>query len=119
MPTWPATLPQDIFVGVRHSRVDAVLRSPVSVGPFKTRRRATVASEPTGVLIKLTNAQRSTFKTFYITTLKEGSDSFDWKDPIDGTTVSFAFLAPSEWTSIGVDSNGPIWQSVMSLLILP
>lgn len=119
MAVWPASLPQSPFIGLSHTRVDAVVRSPVSVGPFKTRRRATVAIQPVGVPIVLTNPQRTTFDTFYITTLIEGSDTFDWKDPVDGSTVTLAFESPPLWASFSTDQDGPIWRTVMPLLILP
>ncbi len=119
MTAWPGSLPPSPFLGLRHTRRSALLRSPVAVGPFKTRRRATVVLQSVSIPIVLTNPQRVTFDTFFITTLKEGAEPFDWKDPVDGSTVSLAFESPPEWTSISTHRDGPIWRTIMPLVILP
>ena len=118
MPTWPVSLPQKQFLGTTDQRRDAVLRSQTSVGPFKTRRRATVVERTVPVPITLNAAERTTFDTFYITTLKEGSDAFDWEDPVSDAVVSFAFAAPPNWRN-RANAQGRFYETVMQLVLLP
>lgn len=112
---WPGSLPQNQFYGLRDRRSDATLRRTNDIGPADVRQRFSSASRFMGVPIKLTNAQRSTFDTFFITTLREGSLAWDWTDPVDDASVEFRFLPPPpEW-----EMRAGYWVATMNLELLP
>lgn len=120
MATWPGTLPQSPFLGVSDKRNKAVARTEMDTGPPKMRRRFTAAVREIDVGMFLTGAQRTTFDTFFITTLKEGALSFDWTDPNDGATASMRFREPPAWQQIRAGSpDAKLWQSSLKLEILP
>ncbi len=115
MAVWPAGLQQKHFTGVTEKRQDASIRSSMDTGAPKKRRRFTAAVREITIPIVLTQAERVTFDTFYITTLEEGSLSFDWIDPVDGTsTISYRFVKPPSMTKKGGE-----WKATLSLEVLP
>ena len=118
--TWPAGLPQYLRLqGYAQQRVNDTIRSPMGYGPDKVRRRTTgVIQNVPGSLI-LTNAQKNTLQTFYITTLTGGSERFNWIDFLSGDSplpaVEYRFIQPPTYTSAG---NGT-WFAVLALELLP
>lgn len=120
MATWPGALPQDQFIGLNDTRQPAVVRSQPDTGPAKMRRRFTAAPRFLTVPIVLDGSQRQTFDTFFITTIKEGSLTFDWEDPVDDTTVTFRFRTPPRFELVVGDSdvNKRVWRTNMELEIL-
>ncbi len=115
MAVWPAGLQQKQFTGVTEERQDASVRSKMDTGAPKKRKRFTAAVRTMTVPIVLTQAERVTFDTFYITTLEEGSLSFDWIDPVDGvSTISYRFLKPPKLTKKGGE-----WKGILSLEVIP
>ncbi|KKM24795.1 hypothetical protein LCGC14_1601510 [marine sediment metagenome] len=120
MVAWPATLPQSPYLKVTETRQSATLRSAMDAGPPKVRRRFTAAVRHIDVVMFLTGPQKTTFDTFFNTTISEGAVSFDWTDPISGGTVSMRFREPPAWTQVraGTVAN-KLWQAVFALEILP
>ena len=60
------------------------------------------------------------FNTFRRTNLKFGADPFDWKDPVDGSTVIFKFKKPPVWKSIkSGQASDRFWQTSLELEIQP
>lgn len=96
---------------------DASHHTQTDSGPGKTRARP---DEPNRILRKTqlhTTAQYNSLKTYYLTTLKKGSLTFDETDPIEGGTSTFRF-APG----IGLQAQavGPSTFSVsFDLEVLP
>ena len=115
MAVWPAGLPQGMFIGLQDARVSSLVRSPTDAGIPKVRRRFTATLRVLSVPIVLTTSERTTFDTFYISTLAEGSLPFDWTDPIDGSTVEYRFREPAEFRTISTN----LWSAVLSLEMLP
>ena len=118
MAVWPASLPQGLMVGTGDQRQPAALRSEMDSGPAKQRRRFTAAIRNLSVPIILTNTQRATFDTFFITTLLEGVLPFDWVDPKDGSTVEYRFTAPVEFSLLSGGAER-LWRGTLNLEILP
>jgi len=120
MATWPSTLPQQFEAGAGVSRQQGFVRSPVSAGPFKQRKRYTAVSRfYTGTML-MTETQRATLETFYTTTVNEGADEFDFEDPVDFSTVSARFAsAPEDRGIVGGASGVALWRVSFTLEILP
>lgn len=105
MTTWPATLPQrPLLNGYSEQRVDANARSSVAVGPSKTRRRYTAVPVVFNCQWSMTTAQLAALETFYVTTLLEGSTSFDWPHPRSGSTVTARFVGPYTLSPYSTDA---------------
>lgn len=99
IPVWPATLPQNILAqGYQGGMPNNQLRQPMSVGPDKVRRRGTVAVRPMNGSIRVIPAELALLKTFYETTLLDGTLRFSWVDPEDDTTaIELRFKEPPAW----------------------
>lgn len=92
MATWPASLPQTLLYDLTEKRQAGKVRSQMDTGPAKQRSRFTATTkEYAGNLPPLTQAQVATFKTFYETTLGQGTDSFTWVDPFLDTSAALRF----------------------------
>lgn len=92
--TWPPALP--FFVTASRERSgpqDAVIRTQMSAGPDKVRRRTTAAPKRySGTTPGYTRAELATFETFFADTLDMGALSFTATDPFDGNTKTFRFV---------------------------
>lgn len=103
MATWPSELPQEFEEdGYSEVQMENTIRTNVTFGAPKVRRRFTaVATEISGTLI-MTAAQLLTFDTFFSTTLADGSLSFTWAHPRTGVSASFRFKEPPSKNSSGM-----------------
>ncbi len=89
---WPATLPQEPLVdGFSGTIQDTLIRTSMDAGPEKTRRRFTAASEYYTVSWVMTDAQFTTFRSFFKDTIADGSIEFEMNHPITGETVLVRF----------------------------
>jgi len=120
MANWPATLPQQLFLGASIGDEDSRLVTPMDTGPSTVRNRFTAFPQPVKTQMVLTGTQLVAFRTFYRTTLSNGSLSFTWTDPADDSSVTYRFKTPPVWTAI---KSGPAasrrWQATLDLEILP
>jgi len=92
MPSWPGGLPQrPIYGGFTEVRQRNLAMFAPEVGPPKARRRSTAVGVPTSATFEMTDAQLATFKTFFETTLVDGSLPFTWTHPVDGASYSWMF----------------------------
>jgi hypothetical protein len=121
MAVWPVSLPQYFEVGVQDTRQQGFIRSQTETGPYKQRKRFTATSRFLSGSMLLTGSERATFETFYKTTLSEGTDEFDFIDPIDFSTVSARFVqAPSCSGVAGGDTATTVqWRLDLMLEVLP
>lgn len=93
-PAWPATLPQKMLVdGYSGALSSNVLRTDMEAGPKKMRRLTTANVEPVKGMVKLTQAQWITLRTFFYTTLAEVLP-FTWVHPTTGAAVNYRFVSP-------------------------
>ncbi len=100
MDTWPVGLQQKLNaqgfqLGLGNTRVS----SDMSVGPAKTRTRYTDAVDVYTCSVNLSFEEVATFKTFYRTTLSNGTLPFYFNDPFTETQATFRF-APDQDPSI-------------------
>ncbi len=88
MAVWPATLPQKpLLADFEREAADATIRSEMDAGPAIVRRRFHRGVDDYPWSAYLTDAQRTTFESFYQTTLRQGALAFDMPSPEDGATV--------------------------------
>lgn len=119
MAVWPATLPK-FSIEITEDRQDGAIRTPMDTGPSKVRRRFSAVSRYMTTQLLLTAEQRATFDTFFADTLGEGSLSFDYADPKDGSTVQMRFTLPPRFNSGGgYGGVVSVWIASLSLEILP
>ena len=96
MAVWPGTLPQVVsWQGYARRLQDTRLRTAMDAGPPKVRSKytATIVEQDLPVVF-FTKAQWVLLETFYVTTLLQGTQTFEWTDPITGVTVNYRFKAP-------------------------
>ena len=120
---WPPSLPQDHFIGLTTALPDVLIRTKMDAGPDKVRRRFTGNARPVRTFFVGTETQVKTFRDFFNTTLKGGSLSFEWDDPIGDATVLFRFKAPPPPTITllvgNTDHALAKWRVDLELEILP
>lgn len=101
MPSWPSSLPAYVQEGGYQERFqDQKLESNMDSGPAKLRRRFTKNIRFFGVQMLMTQAQVTDFETFYFTTLKGGTLTFDWVHPRTQAATTFRFRNPSPTYSV-------------------
>lgn len=89
---WPSTLPQRLLVdGASLGIGDGLLEYQPDTGPSITRRRSSAAPRPLSGSMILSNAQMTTFETFFYTTIIGGSLAFTFPDPRTGATLLVKF----------------------------
>jgi len=99
MPTWPAILPQSVEAeGFTQKKADNVIRSTQGVGPAKTRRRTTAATQPFTFRLTLTATQKAALISFHTTDLKDGALSFTWVDHLNGGAATCKFTDQPSWS---------------------
>lgn len=116
MADWPSALPQALLAaGLSRRRQDAAVRFQPDLGVPITRRRGTAAPYEISGSLVLTAAQLATLDTFFEDTLKEGTLSFTWKDPVTGSGATLMFAGP-----YSADMQLPgVWRVSLQLLQLP
>jgi len=120
MPAWPASLSSQLEVGASLDRQRGFLRSRTDVGPFKQRKRFTAVSRFYSGTSLVNKAQKAAFETFYVTTVNEGADEFDFEDPDDFGTVQARFTdAPQFQGLVGGEGGVAQWRATFSLELLP
>lgn len=115
---WPSTLPQQLQIsGASLGYGDGLVEYGPDQGPSITRRGTTAVMRPLAGAMILSNAQVSTFETFFYTTILNGSLPFTFPDPRTGATllVKFTKQAPPAYAPLGGDN----FQLSLSLVILP
>jgi phage-related protein len=99
MPTFPTlnmlpTFPLD------EQREDATIRSSFEAGYEHTRPRFTRVRYTWSVSYKMLPASdKSTLETF-VTTVREGADSFSWTNPVDSTTHTVKFIQIPKYSCV-------------------
>lgn len=115
MPTWPASLPAYLINTYSESPPDNVIRTSMSKGVDKVRRRTTSNARPISFEMILTSSQLDTLETFYVTTTESGSLSFDYTHPRTDASVIARFTSPPSYSDI----YGRAFRVSVELEILP
>lgn len=112
---WPTTLPQILrLFTYAASMQDGSVRTAMDAGPDFVRPRFTRVTEYKSGDMIMTSAQLAIFRTFYQTTLLNGSQWFDWLHPETGAAAEFRFMAPPTWRPV----SGDKWQVEMAFEVL-
>lgn len=114
-PTWPAGVNAKVLLGETEKLRPNVVRSTMSTGVPKIRRRSTLPLEEIDFQQRMTETEWLAFKNWFRTTLKDGSLAFDHPQPLGGQTVKYQFRAPPAPTL--TNSEAVLVQ--ISLLIVP
>lgn len=102
---WPVSLPAKPLVeGWDETPRSNVIRSKPDIGADKLRRRYTGQIKDMKGQMIMTDTQRTTFFTFFHTTLADGSLSYKWTHPITGETIEVRFTAPYSYKQVGPDA---------------
>jgi hypothetical protein len=116
-PTWPATIPSE----PEQSGYDEKLAISSSifepdVGPPTTWRRSTADGAAIKATIIMTDAERDLFKTFYRSTLRDGSRAFNWTNPAYGSSARHLFDPgnPPVFVNIGA----ALWRVTLQIIRL-
>ncbi len=89
---WPTDLPQcPILNGWDETPQPNVATFAPEVGPPKMKRRSTAKTWLSNVVYRMTSAQLVSFKTFYETTLEDGTLPFTWNHPVNKTNFNWYF----------------------------
>lgn len=120
---WPASLPQEWPDDLEIFEPSGSIRTQTENGPAEVRRRFTGGSMPEfcSATFVLTDAQLATLRTFYKTTLQEGSLSFEWDHPRDGSTADLRFVEKYR-ERLARGKNGDdveLWIVSLSLEVIP
>jgi len=92
---WPEELPQSFLIdGLRYSAGDNVLRTEMSAGEDKTRKRySKTVDNISGRIFIEGQSEYETLMDFYDS---NSASRWDWKHPFTGEVKQFRFLAPPE-----------------------
>jgi hypothetical protein len=89
---WPGSLPDCPLSGwERTGPFGNLMRTEMDVGPAKVRRRGSVGVYRYPFQFRLTTAQLATFENWYINTLGQGAEQFEFVDPISEELSIFRF----------------------------
>jgi len=117
---WPTTLPVAPLVqGYSEGLPNNQLRSSMSAGPPKVRRKAGLVPWPMAVSFLCTSAQAETLMEFAHDTLMDGVLRFEWTHPRTGATVEVRMAPSSEKLVDLVPNGGDYWQASFMLEVLP
>lgn len=117
MASWPSTLPQSPLVrSLTETPPNDLIRTGMSVGPDKIRRRSTAGIRKFGMSIFLTKAQVQILDDFILSTLNGGTDIFTWKNHRTDAAISLRFVSLPSYRVIG---NGDFYTAGLSLEELP
>lgn len=97
---WPTSLPQlPLEDSFSDPRGEAVVTSPMDVGPAKVRRKFTSVNRNYQVRMALTAAQKATLVTFYQVTSNLGTTPFVWTNPRTFEPVDLYFARAPRYSS--------------------
>lgn len=119
MDAWPGTLPQYVLVdGYQEEEGDNLLETQPDIGPPITRARSTTAARALNMSLDLSKAQLAILRTFYRTTLINGSLPFTMSAPSEtATTYTVKFQKGGHPKVTG--HGGGYFRIAMALWILP
>lgn len=76
MATWPATLPTPEFAGFKVTPADQIIRTSITGGLPRYRRRTSARNDSVSVMWHLSDSQLSTFRTWFDEELSGGAEWF-------------------------------------------
>jgi hypothetical protein len=116
---WPSNLPQQVYTedGPTYQGQSNVIRTDMTTGPAKVRRRFTAISADVTAQLELSKSELAILQDFVQNTLGE-VDPFNWTNPYNGTPASFRFK--EGWSSVKLKRfANDLWTVSMELEMLP
>ena len=92
MANWPTTLPR-WEAGVTETRQDGFVRTDMSQGPSKQRRRYSAVSSFLSGRMTLNSNEYAIFQAFYNAEISGGANEFSMIDPVTGANSMFRFVS--------------------------
>jgi len=115
MTAWPSSLPQDsLRDGYREEPIDTAIRSGMSYGPDKVRRRTTTVIRRVSIPMRMTTTQVSDLETFYYETIQVAG-VVDWINHRTRAAAQYRFLGPPQYQPYGAG----YWAVLLEMEILP
>jgi hypothetical protein len=109
---WPVALPQTpLRSGLSAQEQDGNVSFQPDAGDAKVRLRFTGVLKDISATFRLTPTQRDALTAFWKTTTARGTLPFTWTDPHDGTSGTFRFTSPPQWSS----PTANVWQAVCAI----
>lgn len=119
MADWPTTLPQQIFTedGPTYGAQSNVIRTDMTTGPAKMRRRFTAQVADVSVQLELSEAEIAILEEFVKETLGE-TGQFNWVNVYNGQPATYRFK--EGWSSVKLKYfGGDVWTVTMDLEQMP
>lgn len=117
MPAWPSSLPATpLAEGFQETAPDLIARSPMEVGPAKTRARQTAGVSKLRLAFRMTPAQLAIFRAFLKTDLQNRAIAFTWTHPITGAVGYYRIAEPPVYEPIAA---GVRWRVSATFELLP
>lgn len=120
---WPPSLPSEALqAGLVETPPALTVRTEMSVGPAKVRRRFTagvrVFELPPFIL---TRDQVAIFDAFFLDDLQGGALPFTWKHPRTANPIDFRIIGTPRYSPLSPRQNGTVdrWQVTIALEALP
>lgn len=110
MPTFPLTT-SPLIRDFNETYEDAVLRSDFDAGYQQTRPKWTRTRRKFTASYLVTQSQKATLHTFYVTTLANGALSFDWTHPQTGSVITVRMDKPITFTPV----SNSYWIATISM----
>jgi hypothetical protein len=89
------------FDDMGEQRGSALSRVEMEAGPPKQAlKQSRVMLQIPLTLVFLSKAEFDAFETFFVTTVRQGADWFDWTHPRTGTVHQARFVAGQEWRAL-------------------
>jgi hypothetical protein len=121
MDTWPTTLPQRLSSDTTVKDDESRAISDMDAGPASVRNRFTAITQTVKGSMVLNGSQLAIFNTFFRTTIKHGSLSFNWIHPFTEEAVEIRFKSKPEWRCIrsAASVNDRLYQASFELETQP
>jgi len=101
MAIWPVGLPaKALYEGNQEAFPNLVIRTEMSSGPAKMRRRFTSGVRPGHYEYYMTYNQLMTLMAFFEITCEGGALPFDLAHPVFGNTKSYRFVGQPTWAMV-------------------
>lgn len=116
---WPEGLPQEVFGdnGPTYAPQDNLIRTSVTTGPIKRRRRFTAVPSDVTATVEMSEIQIAILEDFVLNKLNE-VDQFNWVKFHTGEPAVYQFK--DGWASVTLTwYAGDVWTVTMALELMP
>ena len=121
MDSWPTELPARLLSDATVKDDESRAISDMDSGPASVRNRFTAITQTVKGSMILTGAQLVIFNTFFRTTIKHGSLTFNWIHPHTEEYAEMRFKSKVEWACVktALAPEDRLYQASLELEIQP